>query len=662
MDELEKFKIEEEQMMKSLKLMEHLFCMISRRNSKTRASAYDNLTYLLQEIVWLQSAKKEIPEQVEEFFERINTNKVRVEVKEEESLYKQMTIPGLEKIMQQSSKKKRKVSVEMFEETGCFIKYPCKMTFNNSLMLHDKKALTDLCRYMGFSVSRSANQKSIADSLSNYVCEYPTKLFPALSCSIIRTLMKFVRLKEQETVNIDENTIDDYMLLMYIGILSVEIISQKGKLYFAIGIPKEVEQNVIPVISKLENEGISGEKIADYLDASQVYTLEPLYQSYDEMMDKIRKILTLYGVMYEEELYQMFMSLTQMECSKEDFLRFIYLKGTFRQELRSGQNRFTKQKVVGFDEGIMERYLSYLEQNPIPVERSCKYENFKQLEQELNVAIERWQDIQYVMEQWKLPPEKLDAYMTEWYMLVSGGENSSRIFNEMMCEFDIEETVDIACLWRALMLICLQQPCYLLKGYSRLHAEKKCGLERYYNMFEVEPTKTTVAKLIIYELPEPFQKQLADMVLLSQEGKLTELIEAEKKVEEKYRANQIVNTVLTMNMVDVYVHLSSKEQQKKWKKEVEQRVQRWCDEIKNEEERHLMLSWCYNVGFPLRYEQKFVSNTKNTKSIEDVVESYFWEDRRQEIIPVVKDAKIYPNDPCPCGSGKKYKKCCGKKK
>ena len=29
---------------------------------------------------------------------------------------------------------------------------------------------------------------------------------------------------------------------------------------------------------------------------------------------------------------------------------------------------------------------------------------------------------------------------------------------------------------------------------------------------------------------------------------------------------------------------------------------------------------------------------------------------------VVKDKKIYPNDPCPCGSGKKYKKCCGKNK
>lgn len=25
-----------------------------------------------------------------------------------------------------------------------------------------------------------------------------------------------------------------------------------------------------------------------------------------------------------------------------------------------------------------------------------------------------------------------------------------------------------------------------------------------------------------------------------------------------------------------------------------------------------------------------------------------------------KAPKIYPNDPCPCGSGKKYKKCCGR--
>lgn len=29
---------------------------------------------------------------------------------------------------------------------------------------------------------------------------------------------------------------------------------------------------------------------------------------------------------------------------------------------------------------------------------------------------------------------------------------------------------------------------------------------------------------------------------------------------------------------------------------------------------------------------------------------------------VVKAKKVFPNDPCPCGSGKKYKHCCGRKK
>ena len=49
-------------------------------------------------------------------------------------------------------------------------------------------------------------------------------------------------------------------------------------------------------------------------------------------------------------------------------------------------------------------------------------------------------------------------------------------------------------------------------------------------------------------------------------------------------------------------------------------------------------------------------------------EAIFDEDKRkalyheQKISGTVKreGKKVYPNDPCPCGSGKKYKKCCGK--
>jgi len=33
---------------------------------------------------------------------------------------------------------------------------------------------------------------------------------------------------------------------------------------------------------------------------------------------------------------------------------------------------------------------------------------------------------------------------------------------------------------------------------------------------------------------------------------------------------------------------------------------------------------------------------------------------QKESTTIHREKKIYPNDPCPCGSGKKYKKCCGR--
>ena len=50
-------------------------------------------------------------------------------------------------------------------------------------------------------------------------------------------------------------------------------------------------------------------------------------------------------------------------------------------------------------------------------------------------------------------------------------------------------------------------------------------------------------------------------------------------------------------------------------------------------------------------------------------DSIFTEEKRKELYKEQKNSrtvhvehKVYPNDPCPCGSGKKYKKCCGKNK
>lgn len=77
-----------------------------------------------------------------------------------------------------------------------------------------------------------------------------------------------------------------------------------------------------------------------------------------------------------------------------------------------------------------------------------------------------------------------------------------------------------------------------------------------------------------------------------------------------------------------------------------------------------------NLGFEkeLLYKNMVAAGADWLYNLEEW-EPIFDEERRKELykeqkssMTVVKESKIYPNDPCPCGSGKKYKKCCGKNK
>ena len=59
----------------------------------------------------------------------------------------------------------------------------------------------------------------------------------------------------------------------------------------------------------------------------------------------------------------------------------------------------------------------------------------------------------------------------------------------------------------------------------------------------------------------------------------------------------------------------------------------------------------FHVGVEQKVEREQVAKVTGTNKDDSAVKA-----------PVKREkAKIYPNDPCPCGSGKKYKQCCGRK-
>ena len=64
---------------------------------------------------------------------------------------------------------------------------------------------------------------------------------------------------------------------------------------------------------------------------------------------------------------------------------------------------------------------------------------------------------------------------------------------------------------------------------------------------------------------------------------------------------------------------------------------------------------------------KFINRAQIQQNIQreqvnkNTVASSGKEDAKRKPVVKSKEDKTGPNDPCPCGSGLKYKKCCGKK-
>ena len=59
----------------------------------------------------------------------------------------------------------------------------------------------------------------------------------------------------------------------------------------------------------------------------------------------------------------------------------------------------------------------------------------------------------------------------------------------------------------------------------------------------------------------------------------------------------------------------------------------------------------YHVKIEEKLEREQVAKVTGTNKDDTAVR----EPKKRE------NVKVYPNDPCPCGSGKKYKQCCGRK-
>ena len=66
------------------------------------------------------------------------------------------------------------------------------------------------------------------------------------------------------------------------------------------------------------------------------------------------------------------------------------------------------------------------------------------------------------------------------------------------------------------------------------------------------------------------------------------------------------------------------------------------------------------VEFIARYTQEGTTHKHHERSLFKKQDDQWYFFDIEKNLPIVNESRIGRNDPCVCGSGKKYKKCCGK--
>ena len=570
-----------------------------------------------------------------------------------------MSLPGCEPEEKTVHRKKKKVTSQMFRRERTFVKMAAARQMTEVLQDLDNKWLSDFHRYLGTDIGKKAGKRLMAEKLVEWVCEYPLQLLLALDESSIRLLKKISEQKENERLVINEKNIDDYLQIANLGLIDLRVIEEKGRLFFGISVPEEIKEKVLPAWKEIRREDLEHDSLSIYLPQDtkkNAYSVKELERGFDQFLDRVLLMACFYGVMETEKFRRIFGEVFQTDISLEELMRFAYLKGTLHQELLTGNNRMTGETFIGMtgldtNRALLKRQ-KYCRDIEYPVVTEDK------MEEAVWGTDVIWKAICGFLEGREPENVETDEIFYNAADMVTNGSSVAEVMEYLLEWYEVENPLKRGILWRLVVLAGLCAPLPMLKGHSRDTFHDTYGKYLYLDMFH--ETGKKIRRASIYELPVIIQEKLAELTIMSERDSYFDIVAEEEKLPKECMQNEEIKLFLFANRMDPYRKIQDPVLKEREKHRLRDMATGLCEECRDSETTDLILKICNNNGI-INYISGDGNRWTGRSAAEDVYESDDWEDGYAAPQPVVKPAKIYPNDPCPCGSGKKYKKCCGRK-
>lgn len=614
------------------------------RNKKSKSEYRDRVNYIefekaigktMQDFAKLMKIMKESPKSAQEpsnmdlkidslkvFFEEAENFTPIMEIQPEQISYEQIILPFIMKkeiISEKKNSSEQKASENMRTILGYrFEQTDISKPYAEVLMDLNVIQLKDYCKYMCQSYTNTWGKKKLADYVGEIIVSHTDYLLILFNEEIIRLLIKIV--DKPEEVWKKWTDMNSLINLMSWGFLDFCIEDRQGVMTGLLSVPKEVRT----ICSQLK-----------------IHQLREEYKVINSIGERLGGLMQFYGCIELKALFQKFQDTYHADLTQEDFYRYVYLYGRFNNRLITATNRLTGESLAGMFQldvektlGLQQRYAADIPYADVTEKELNKWKGgIAQVYPEWQ-ELELWLSVNFTITQ-----KELEGYFTELYAQVCAGITAEELIENILKTVHADRLSDKLELWMLAEGICQNTHLAALKGHTR----SSFGLMQNQIPIDVISYPGIEKKAIkkdtpVYQMPLEFREMLYDTILIKRKNPkmaLLSMLSLMKEYGENHYESKLFLATLFSSNRD---YLMSERCLLELKKEVGE-----------DESINVML------------KELSEDNKENGKQIysnnNNIINDYSY--CREE--PYKRsEKKISPNEPCPCGSGMKYKKCCGR--
>ncbi len=474
----------------------------------------------------------------------------------------------------------------------------------------------DYCKYLQIPYLDSWIKSRMTCAIAQELYEHPEYLLYVLYEEELREYLHLAGLPNGRLEKLPET--DMLSKAIGVGLADIQVEKRKGKTRAVLSFATDLSPLLCSLPAALRKQ---------------------TYRELRRFSEKLKTLVLVYGLIDFDSLRGMFQSVYHMAVAPEAFCRYVYWHGRFNDQLqtlyRTDSGKAYAAAIQLDADYIMARILRY--------SKDLEYASFseKELREMAGSISERsdWAEVLYniLLYDFKLPEAAAGAVLEFIFPKIMEGRPLPFVIESMLHILPEEPELSASCeLWCAAAGLLLELELPMLKGRSRQqYAEEKRISAWDIDMVEAEKQPVHVKERHMYEFDRSIQETMFQAVSFVSEQDIKRLEAYLQK--EKIHSEEFLYLLAEANIICCRFE------------EADSLIRRLRKSSSRGKEGAETLQEMLEAGIDVTDEP-------------EEEDGLFWDGWLPPVSRtyVRETPKIGRNDPCPCGSGKKYKRCCGR--